>query len=163
MRFAFSRAVFTGDNRTVKRAIIFKAGFSWGFHKHVFFPFSQMRKATHFVVLGHICNFSSRYYRGAQGALLVYDITRRKTFENCTTWLKEIRNFAAEDIPCVLVGNKCDLRHLRDVSIEEGKAVAEEHGLYFMETSAKDAENVEEAFGVLFRGRPTVHYGHFPI
>ncbi|XP_064620813.1 uncharacterized protein LOC135483732 [Lineus longissimus] len=91
------------------------------------------------------------YYRGAQGALLVYDISRHKTFENCETWLREIRNFAADDIPCVLVGNKCDLRHLRDVTVEEGKELAEKNGLYFMETSAKDAENIEAAFEVLFK------------
>ena len=62
--------------------------------------------------------------RDAVGALLVYDITRRSTYENVERWLKELRDFADSDIVIMLVGNKCDARHLRAVSVEEAKAYA---------------------------------------
>ena len=58
---------------------------------------------------------ASAYYRGAVGALLVYDITRGITFENLEKWLKELKSFASEDITCLLVGNKSDLRQYRSV------------------------------------------------
>ncbi|CAN1283543.1 Ras-related protein RABA1c [Linum perenne] len=79
---------------------------------------------------------TSAYYRGAVGALLVYDVTRHATFENTERWLKEV----------MLVGNKSDLRHLVAVSTEDGKSFAERESLYFMETSALEAVNVENAF-----------------
>ena len=66
----------------------------------------------------------SAYYRGAVGALLVYDITKKGTFENVTRWLNELREHADEDIVILLVGNKCDLRHIRAVSTEEGTSFA---------------------------------------
>jgi len=86
------------------------------------------------------------YYRGAAGALLVYDITRRDTFAHLTRWLEEARQNGNENMTIMLIGNKCDLEHRRQVSIEEGKKFAEENGLMFLETSAKTAHNVEEAF-----------------
>uniref|UniRef100_A0A7S4NVZ5 Ras-related protein Rab-2A n=1 Tax=Paramoeba aestuarina TaxID=180227 RepID=A0A7S4NVZ5_9EUKA len=86
------------------------------------------------------------YYRGAAGALLLYDITRRETFDHLTTWLEDCRQYSNERIVITLIGNKCDLEHKREVSVEEGKAFAEKHGLNFLETSAKTAENVDEAF-----------------
>ncbi|KAI9298753.1 rab11 protein [Neoconidiobolus thromboides FSU 785] len=89
---------------------------------------------------------TSAYYRGAVGALLVYDVTKHTTFENVTRWLKELRDHAEPNIVILLVGNKCDLRHLRSVSAEEGKQYASENGLSFIETSALDATNVDVAF-----------------
>ncbi|KAJ7975222.1 Ras-related protein like [Quillaja saponaria] len=91
---------------------------------------------------------TSSYYRGALGALLVYDITRRSTYENIRNWLRELREFGNEDVVVVLVGNKSDLGSLnsRQVNEEEGKAFAETEGLCFMETSALQNLNVEEAF-----------------
>jgi len=86
------------------------------------------------------------YYRGAAGALLVYDITRRETFNHLTTWLEDARQHANSNMTIMLIGNKCDLQHRRAVSTEEGEAFAKEYGLTFMETSAKTAHNVEEAF-----------------
>jgi len=86
------------------------------------------------------------YYRGAAGALLVYDITRRDTFAHLTRWLEEARQNGNENMTIMLIGNKCDLEHRRQVSVEEGKKFAEENGLMFLETSAKTAHNVEEAF-----------------
>jgi len=86
------------------------------------------------------------YYRGAAGALLVYDITRRETFNHLATWLEDARQHANSNMTIMLIGNKCDLDHRRAVSTEEGAQFAKEHGLVFMETSAKTAQNVEEAF-----------------
>ncbi|KAL4189238.1 hypothetical protein AMTRI_Chr08g164480 [Amborella trichopoda] len=89
---------------------------------------------------------TSAYYRGAVGALLVYDVTRHITFENVERWLKELRDHTDANIVIMLVGNKADLRHLRAVSTEEGKAFAERESTYFMETSALESTNVENAF-----------------
>jgi Ras-related protein Rab-2A len=86
------------------------------------------------------------YYRGAAGALLVYDITRRDTFKHLSRWLDEARQHSQSNMVIMLIGNKSDLEHRRAVSTEEGKSFAEEHGLIFMETSAKTAFNVEQAF-----------------
>nr|KAJ0202891.1 hypothetical protein LSAT_V11C500272550 [Lactuca sativa] len=86
------------------------------------------------------------YYRGAAGALLVYDITRRETFNHLASWLEDARQHANENMTVMLIGNKCDLAHRRAVSTEEGEQFANEHGLVFMEASAKTAQNVEEAF-----------------
>lgn len=86
------------------------------------------------------------YYRGAAGALLVYDITRRDTFKHLSRWLDEARQHSQSNMVIMLIGNKSDLEHRRAVSTEEGKNFAEEHGLIFMETSAKTAFNVEQAF-----------------
>ncbi|KAF9621836.1 hypothetical protein IFM89_028424 [Coptis chinensis] len=89
---------------------------------------------------------TSAYYRGAVGALLVYDVTRHATFENTERWLKELRDHTDPNIVVMLIGNKSDLRHLVAVSTEDGKTFAETESLYFMETSALDATNVENAF-----------------
>jgi len=86
------------------------------------------------------------YYRGAAGALLVYDITRRDTFQHLSRWLEEARQHSQSNMVIMLIGNKNDLEHRRAVSTEEGKAFADANGLIFMETSAKTAYNVEQAF-----------------
>jgi len=86
------------------------------------------------------------YYRGAAGALLTYDITRRDTFNHLTNWLEDARQHSNSNMVIMLIGNKSDLEARREVKKEEGEAFAREHGLIFMETSAKTAANVEEAF-----------------
>ncbi|KAH9742587.1 ras-related protein RABB1b [Citrus sinensis] len=86
------------------------------------------------------------YYRGAAGALLVYDITRRETFNHLSSWLEDARQHANPNMSIMLVGNKCDLAHRRAVSKEEGEQFAKENGLLFLEASARTAQNVEEAF-----------------
>jgi len=86
------------------------------------------------------------YYRGAHGALLVYDITRRETFNHLRSWLSEVREHSNKEMIIMLIGNKNDLEAKRAVTYEEGKQLAEEQGLVFMETSAKTAANVDEAF-----------------
>merc|ERR1712151_641219 len=85
------------------------------------------------------------YYRGASGALLVYDISRRDTFAHLSRWLEEARQNANANMVIMLIGNKADLER-REVAFEEGQQFAREHGLIFRETSAKTAQNVEEAF-----------------
>lgn len=89
---------------------------------------------------------TNAYYRGAVGALLVYDISKHATFESVERWLKELRDHADRKIVIMLVGNKSDLRHLRAVQTEEAMAFAEAHNLAFIETSALDSTGVETAF-----------------
>ncbi|KAG6750049.1 hypothetical protein POTOM_047127 [Populus tomentosa] len=139
---------------------------------------------------------TSAYYRGAVGALIVYDISRRTTFDSVGRWLDELKmqladlgiyiwhynhkmsmiSFFGDAMPnsgiasklvllCLivlhthsdttvawmLVGNKCDLENIRDVSVEEAKCLAEAEGLFFMETSALDSTNVKKAFEIVIR------------
>lgn len=89
---------------------------------------------------------TSAYYRGAVGALLVYDLSKRTTFDNLEKWLMELRDHASPDIAITLVGNKSDLRHLRAVRTEEGEEFAAKHNLQCMETSALDGQKVHDAF-----------------
>lgn len=86
------------------------------------------------------------FYRGANGALLVYDITRPFHHQGIEKWLEELRKYCLPDIEITLVGNKYDLRHLRIVTKEEAVSFANKNGLKFIETSASDCHNVEDAF-----------------
>ncbi|KAG6487731.1 ras-related protein RABA5c-like [Zingiber officinale] len=94
---------------------------------------------------------TSAYYRGAFGTLLVYDISRRSSFDSIARWLDELNTHSDTTIVRMLVGNKCDLETLREVSIEEGKALAEAEGLFFIETSALDSTNVKTAFEIVIK------------
>ncbi|KAK1294358.1 hypothetical protein QJS10_CPA16g00521 [Acorus calamus] len=94
---------------------------------------------------------TSAYYRGAVGALIVYDISRRTTFDSIERWLQELNTHSDTTVARMLVGNKCDLDNIRDVSVEEGKSLAEAEGLFFMETSALDSTNVKKAFEIVIR------------
>ncbi|KAG5252246.1 hypothetical protein OIU76_008456 [Salix suchowensis] len=94
---------------------------------------------------------TSAYYRGAVGALIVYDITRRSSFDSVKRWLDELGTHCDTAIARMLVGNKSDLDNIREVSRDEGKSLAEEESLFFMETSALDSTNVEAAFEVVIR------------
>ncbi|CAI9292770.1 unnamed protein product [Lactuca saligna] len=89
---------------------------------------------------------TSAYYRGTVGALIVYDITRKVTFDNIERWLKELREHTDQNIVIMLVGNKADLGHLRAVTTDEAKAFSERENVFFMETSALESLNVEKAF-----------------
>lgn len=86
------------------------------------------------------------YYRGAAGALLVYDTTSRDSFNVLWNWLNDARTLASQNICILLVGNKKDLEEDREVTFLEASNFAQENELIFLETSAKTGENVEEAF-----------------
>jgi len=93
---------------------------------------------------------TASFYRGAHGILLVFDIMNKETFETrMDEWLKEIKNYTPDNTPIVLVGNKIDYVNggeKRAVERSQAEAFAEKHGLTYMETSAKDGTNVNEAF-----------------
>ncbi|XP_047318621.1 ras-related protein RABA5a-like [Impatiens glandulifera] len=89
---------------------------------------------------------TSAYYRGAVGALVVYDISKRQTFDSVGRWLKELHSHSDMNVVTILVGNKSDLREDREVTTEEAKVLAEEQSLFFIETSALDSSNVAVAF-----------------
>ncbi|KAL3603944.1 hypothetical protein D5086_004803 [Populus alba] len=89
---------------------------------------------------------TSSYYRGAHGIIVVYDVTDQESFNNVKQWLNEIDRYASDNVNKLLVGNKSDLTANKVVSYETAKAFADEIGIPFMETSAKDATNVEQAF-----------------
>ncbi|KAH9509645.1 Ras- protein Rab-8A [Bulinus truncatus] len=94
---------------------------------------------------------TTAYYRGAMGIMLVYDITNEKSFDNIRTWIRNIEEHASKDVEKMMLGNKCDLQDRRQVSKDRGEQLAIEHGIKFMETSAKSSINVEEAFFTLAR------------
>nr|XP_002129883.1 ras-related protein Rab-10-like [Ciona intestinalis] len=89
---------------------------------------------------------TTSYYRGANGIMLVYDITNTKSFENISKWLRNIEEHASEDVEKMLLGNKCDMEDKRMISKERGEMIAKEHGIKFYETSAKNNINIETAF-----------------
>jgi len=86
------------------------------------------------------------YYRGAVGALVVYDITRSASFRNVEKWLQELHEHADPDIVIMLVGNKTDLKTQRETSTDDARSLAQKNNLLFIETSALDGENIKEAF-----------------
>ncbi|XP_060218351.1 ras-related protein RABA3 [Lycium barbarum] len=89
---------------------------------------------------------TSAYYRGALGAMLVYDITKRQTFDHVARWVEELRAHADNSIVIMLIGNKADLVDSRAVPTEDAVEFAERQGLFFSETSAFSGHNVESAF-----------------
>ena len=89
---------------------------------------------------------TSSYYRGAHGIIVVYDVTDLDSFNNVKQWLHEIDRYASENVNKLLVGNKCDLVEKRKITTEMGKELAENQQLTFIETSAKESTNVEQAF-----------------
>ena len=94
-------------------------------------------------------SITNAYYKGAKGSLLIYDITNKKSFENVEKWISDLKANADEDISMILLGNKTDLEDKRVVTTEEGKNKAEFYNLTFMETSAFNGNNIQEAFNEL--------------
>lgn len=86
------------------------------------------------------------YYRGAAAALIVYDITCKKSLERAKAWVEELQELQQGKMTLCLVGNKTDLEDQREVTVEEAKQYAEENDLLFMECSAKSASNINEIF-----------------
>ncbi len=93
-------------------------------------------------------SLTSSYYRGAQGVILVYDVTRRENFDSLKqTWLKELKVYAdMDELVLMIVGNKIDLEEERKVSTEEGLQFAREHSALFMESSAKTRAGIKAIF-----------------
>lgn len=89
---------------------------------------------------------TSSYYRGAHGIIVVFDVTDLESFNNVKQWLHEIDRYASENVNKLLVGNKCDLTSKRAVTTEQAKEFADSLGIEYLETSAKNATNVEKAF-----------------
>jgi Ras-related protein Rab-2A len=86
------------------------------------------------------------YYKNSACALIVYDITRKISFDNLVQWIEDCKNSSPKTVFMVLVGNKSDLERNREVTEEEGREFAEKNGMLFFETSAKTGKNVEEVF-----------------
>ncbi|KAG5583584.1 hypothetical protein H5410_054211 [Solanum commersonii] len=91
----------------------------------------------------------STYYRGAVGAMLVYDLTKRQSFNHMARWLEELRGHADKNIVIMLIANKCDLGSLQAVPVEDAQEFEERENLFFMEPSALQSTNVEGAFMIL--------------
>ncbi|XP_060575897.1 ras-related protein Rab-1A isoform X1 [Ruditapes philippinarum] len=89
---------------------------------------------------------TSSYYRGAHGIIVVYDVTDQESFNNVKQWLQEIDRYASENVNKLLVGNKCDLTTKKVVDYTTAKEFADSISIPFLETSAKNATNVEQAF-----------------
>jgi len=89
---------------------------------------------------------TTAYYRGAMGILLIYDVTDDNSFQNIRGWMRNIQQHASEGTNQILIGNKADMKDHRVISPEAGKALADEYGMAFYETSAKQNVNVAEAF-----------------
>lgn len=89
---------------------------------------------------------TTAYYRGAMGILLVYDVTDEQSFNNIRNWIRNIEQHAADNVDKVLIGNKCDMIQSKVVETAKGQSLADEYGIKFFETSAKNAINVAEAF-----------------
>ena len=91
----------------------------------------------------------SSYFKGSHGIFIIYDITNRESFKNLENWLGEIEKNSSENVLKILIGNKCDLENERDVQFDEGQAFANRNGMQFIETSAKNNTNINEAFEAL--------------
>lgn len=95
----------------------------------------------------------TQYYRNIHGAIFVYDITRRETFVSVDEWLKEMKKYSrdSERIKMVLIGNQSDRSGERDVTTEEARLYANEHGMIFTELSAKNLESLSNLDNVILR------------
>lgn len=109
---------------------------------------SLLRKTDHkrFHFLHRFRTITSSYYRGAHGIIVVYDVTDLESFNNVKQWLHEIDRYACDNVNKLLVGNKCDLQTKKVVDYTTAKEFADQLGIPFLETSAKNSTNVEQAF-----------------
>ena len=96
-------------------------------------------------------SITSAYYKGAHGALIVYDITRKDSFDSVEKWLSDLKNNGDEKMVIMAIGNKCDMVNERVISTEEGEAKAQRNNIAFLETSALNATNVAKAFDELIQ------------
>lgn len=96
-------------------------------------------------------SITSAYYKGAHGALIVYDITRKDSFDSVEKWLSDLKNNGEEKMVIMAIGNKCDMVNERVISTEDGEAKAQRNNIAFLETSALNATNVAKAFDELIQ------------
>ena len=89
---------------------------------------------------------TSSYYRGAHGIILVYDITSIESYQNIPAWLNDINRYASDNVSKILVGNKSDLKHKREIPDEDAKKLADHEDMKYIETSAKLNTNVDSIF-----------------
>ena len=94
-------------------------------------------------------SITNAYYKGAKGALVTYDITNKKSFENLDRWMSDLKTNGDDNISIILLGNKTDLEDKRVITTVEGKNKAEFYKCFFMETSALNGSNIEKAFNEL--------------
>ena len=94
-------------------------------------------------------SITNAYYKGAKGGLLIFDLTRRSTFDSIDKWIPDLKTKGDENMVIILIGNKSDLKEQRQVSTEEGEKKAKLFKLAYMETSALDGNNIENAFNEL--------------
>jgi small GTP-binding protein len=107
---------------------------------------------------------TSGYYRGSAGAIVMFDVTSRDSFESVSRWIQDIHEVARTNVVTVLVGNKCDLADQRSVTTEEAEAYARERNLAYFETSAKTGVNITEAFeGVVAPIEKNVESGLYKV
>ncbi len=123
----FSHKQFTVDNHKIKAQIWDTAG-------------QERYKAI-----------TRAYYKGAKGAFIVYDITRKETFDNIDKWRNELTNSCNQEVTILLIGNKCDLEEQREITKEQGEEKAKSFGFSFLETSAYSGENLEKGFEMLIK------------
>ena len=98
-------------------------------------------------------NIAKQYYKGANGVLLIYDITRRKSFERVEFWLKELKeNNRLDELFICLVGNKIDLEEKRVIKYEEGEKYALDNNVHFLEVSARSGKGITELFNKVIKG-----------
>ena len=96
-------------------------------------------------------SITNAYYKGAKGAFVVYDITRKETFNSIDKWITDLRASADKKINIILIGNKSDMENYREVTKEQGLEKSKAFGVAFMETSAYNGENVEKAFDIMLQ------------
>ena len=94
---------------------------------------------------------TTTYYKGAKGALIVYDITRKETFDSVDRWISELVNSGDKNMTMLLIGNKCDLDTQRQVTKEQGEEKAKAFKVAFLETSASSGENLDVAFEMIMK------------
>ena len=96
-------------------------------------------------------SITNTYYKGAKGALIVYDISRKESFLNVDKWIGDLKEFGEENVCILLIGNKCDLENMRQVSTDDVSKKAQQYNIGFCETSALSAKNIDFAFQKLIK------------
>ena len=89
------------------------------------------------------------YYKGSKGAFVVYDITRKETFESVDKWINDLKSSGDPKLIIIIIGNKCDLEEKREILKEQGEEKAKSFGCAFLETSALSGDNIDKGFEMM--------------